>query len=523
MLKTLRITLSLSMTCKINAVLYWLKSIPLLGRLLPDNVYRVRGLKIFATVVAFLWELSAAMLGKLIYFGILLFVPTLFYEPVDSAAAMLHIFVLLAILGAHLNTNLISDSDNAYCAIRLLGMDARSYALVNYAYSLAKILLGYLIFGGIFGMLAGIPFWICLLMPLYTMGVKTAYSLYSLKKFQKKGEIYSEHGPGKYIWVLFILVLAAAYILPILEIVLPVWASVSLIALGILSGLCSVRPLLRYPDYRPVHQYLRRHTQEVLEEAGTELKQQSLGAISASAEGASSRRGFAYLNDLFIKRHKKILHKPAILSAAGLAAVLLGCSAVLYFIPEFRQELELNILKLLPCFAFVLYALNRGTSYTQALFMNCDRSMLTYSFYKQPKQILALFRIRLKAIIGINLLPGMVAALGLPLLMYCAGGTDDPLNYLVVFVSILSMNIFFSVHYLTLYYLLQPYTAGSELKNFAYSFAAGLTYFVCYILTDVDVPPVAFGTLCILFCVAYCLIACVLVYFLAPKTFRIRT
>lgn len=523
MLKTLRITLSLSMTCKLNAVLYWLKSIPLLGRLLPDNVYRVRGLKIFATVVAFLWELSAAMLGKLIYFGIMLFVPTLFYEPVDSAAAMLHIFVLLAILGSHLNTSLISDSDNAYYLIALLGMDARGYALVNYGCSLAKILLGYLIFGGIFGALAGIPFLLCLLMPLYTMGIKTAYSLWTLKRFQRKGEIYPEHGPGKYLWVLFILLLAAAYILPILEIVLPVWVSVSVMALGILLGLGSIRPLLRYPDYRAVHQYLRRHSQEVLEEAGTQLKQQSLGAISASAEATSSRRGFAYLNDLFVKRHKKILHRPAILSAAGLAAVLLGGSAALYFLPELRQELQLNILNLLPCFAFVLYALNRGTSYTQALFMNCDRSMLTYSFYKQPRQILALFRIRLKAIIGINLLPGTVAALGLPLLMYCAGGTEDPLDYLVVFVSVLSMNIFFSVHYLTLYYLLQPYTAGSELKNFAYSFATGLTYFVCYMLSDLSVAPMFFGILCILFCCGYCLFACTLVYFLAPKTFRIRT
>lgn len=522
MLKTLRITLSLSMTCRINAVIHWLKTFPVIGKFLPIDAYRARGLKAFATVVAFLWELGSAFLGKALYFGVFLFLPTLFYEPVDSAAAMLHMFVLLAILGTRTNTTLISDDDNAFYAISLLGMDAKSYALVNYAYSLVKILVGYVVFGLIFGLLAGLKWWIVLLMPLFTMGAKTAVAMLELLKFRKRGEIYADKGLEKYIWVLYIILLAAAYILPILEVVMPLWAGVVILLLGIAAGITAIKPLLNYTEYRQVHQYLRRHTQKALEEAGTALKDQSRNAISVTAVGKSDKRGFAYLNDLFVKRHKKILHKPAIYSAVGLGVLLLGGSAMLYFIPEIRQELELNVMNLLPCFAFVLYAVNRGTSYTQALFMNCDRSMLTYPFYKERKQLLRLFRIRLKAIIGINLLPGAVAAVGLPLLLYCSGGTEDPVNYAVVFVSVLAMNVFFSVHYMTLYYLLQPYTAGSELKNFGYSLATGITYFVCYILMDLDVPPVGFGVLCSVFCAAYCVIACVLVYFLAPKTFRIR-
>ena len=87
-------------------------------------------------------------------------------------------------------------------------------------------------------------------------------------------------------------------------------------------------------------------------------------------------------------------------------------------------------------------------SYTHL--MNCDHSLLTYSFYKQPRYILKLFQIRLREIVKINLLPALVIGAGLSILLYCSGGTEDPINYGILFVSILCMSVFFSVHYLVL-------------------------------------------------------------------------
>lgn len=93
----------------------------------------------------------------------------------------------------------------------------------------------------------------------------------------------------------------------------------------------------------------------------------------------------------------------------------------------------------LPYFVFIMYMINRGTVVTQAMFMNCDHSMLTYRFYRTPKVILALFKERLKTLIGINLIPALVIAIGLPLILFITGGTDNPLNYLVLFVSIIAI------------------------------------------------------------------------------------
>ncbi|MBS6862061.1 MAG: hypothetical protein KH202_14250 [Clostridiales bacterium] len=122
----------------------------------------------------------------------------------------------------------------------------------------------------------------------------------------------------------------------------------------------------------------------------------------------------------------------------------------------------------------------------------------------------------------INLLPAVIIGSALPILLYLSGGTDNPLNYVVLLVSILCMSMFFSVHYLTIYYLLQPYNAGTEMKSGTYRLVLTVTYFVCFFLMQQRIPILLFGALAILFCVLYCIVACILVYKFAPRTFRIR-
>ena len=177
----------------------------------------------------------------------------------------------------------------------------------------------------------------------------------------------------------------------------------------------------------------------------------------------------------------------------------------------------------LPYFSFILYLINRGTGFTKALFMNCDHSLLTYSFYKQPGFILKLFQIRLREIIKINAVPALVIGADLGLILYVSGGTDNVLDYVVLLVTILSMSVFFSIHYLTLYYLLQPYTAGTEIKSGTYRIVMFLTYAVCCAMMNLRLPILVFGLACIVFCVLYSIVACILVYRYAPRTFRLRT
>ena len=120
-----------------------------------------------------------------------------------------------------------------------------------------------------------------------------------------------------------------------------------------------------------------------------------------------------------------------------------------HLLPEINELLGNS----LPYFVFIMYAINRGTGFTQALFMNCDSSLLTYSFFKKPDMVLKLFRIRLREIIKINLLPALIIGAGLDIILFASGG-GELLQYAVLFISIICMSVFFSVHYLTLYYCL---------------------------------------------------------------------
>lgn len=85
------------------------------------------------------------------------------------------------------------------------------------------------------------------------------------------------------------------------------------------------------------------------------------------------------------------------------------------------------------------------------------------------------------------------------------------------------MSAFFSIHYLTIYYLLQPYTAGTEMKSGTYRIVMILTYVVCYAMMNLRLPILVFGVACIAFCVVYSIVASILVYRFAPQTFRLRT
>lgn len=522
MRNTFLLSYSLKNTYRVNSILYALKQIPLLKRLLPDSLYSVRGLKIFANVLAALWEAATIFAGKLIYLFLMLFLPCSSWPELDAAALALHLLLPLTILGAFSNTYLFNPTRDKYYAVILMRMDARAYALSTYGYSLGKYVVGMLGSFLLFGALLRLPLWLCLVFPFFAAGCKLLVVQISLWDYRRRGFVSNENKLGKFTWLLMALLLLAAYLPPAFGLFLPLPVSCAVIAAGILAGLVSLRGILTFREFRSMYQRLLPQAMNRSAASTQAVKTRTEKYITEDGSFTSRREGFEFLNELFIRRHQKILWKSAKRIAGGALVLFALAAAGLAFFPEAKEPVNSLLLVYLPYFTFIMYAINRGTSFTQALFLNCDHSLLTYPFYKKPDMVLRLFRIRLREIMKINLLPAAVIGLGLPALLYLSGGTDNPLNYVVLLVSILSMSMFFSVHYLTIYYLLQPYNAGTELKSGTYRLVLMATYLVCYFLMMQRIPILLFGALCILFCVLYCIAACVLVYRLAPKTFRIR-
>ena len=519
--KTLQISFSLKNTYRVNSILYSVKQIPLIKKVLPSTLYSIWGFKIFANIIAAIWEILSIFLGKLIYLAFMIVGVSAMYEGVPQDALFLHIFLFLTVIGSYMNTYLFNPTQDKYYSIILLRMNARELSLWDYGYSMVKLLVGFLPFVIYFGCQQGVPLWISLLCPFSIASLKMLLARFTLRDFEKTGEASGENQLGKFVWIVTGLLLAAAYLPPAFGLVLPL-PVVTVLLVGILPfGLWSLHKIITFAYYEEMDRQLLKNWKNPVQ-VGDIQRQQSERLISSDTTITSQKKGFEYLNDLFIRRHQKILWKSSKRLSAICAVLILACLLMFYLLPQTKKEVNELLLVFLPYFVFIMYAINRGTGFTRALFMNCDHSLLTYSFYKQPSMILKLFRIRLREIIKINLLPGVILGIGLALLLYASGGTDNPMNYGILATSIICMSIFFSVHYLTIYYLLQPYNAGTEIKSATYQIVMSATYLVCFCMMQVRMPILTFGILCIVFCFLYFTVACVLIYRFAPKTFRLR-
>lgn len=527
MFKTLRLSFSLKNTYRVNGILYAIKQIPLIKRIIPNIAYQIGGFKIFANVLSVIWEILSAFLGKLLYFLLMIVGVASLYElpPERSPQVFLHLLLILTFMGAQANTYIFNPTKDKYYAMILLGMDARSYTLINYFYVILKVLAGFTLCSFVFGLPAGLSIWQCILVPLFVAGAKITVAAYELWKYEKTGNPNNENKLGVLVWVLLAVLLAATYGLPAVGVLIPTSVSTIVMIVTVVLGLLSVSKILTFRYYRLMYkELLVGVTMQMDPSAQTKIQQeQSFKTISADRSISSNKKGFEYLNELFIKRHQKILWKSAKKITCVVLAIIAVALVLFMFEPEVKNKVNGLLMTYLPYFAFIMYLINRGTGFTRALFINCDHCLLTYSFYKKPKQILQLFQIRLWEIIKINLLPASVIGLGLAVLLYVSGGTDNPLNYVVLFVSIICMSVFFSVHYLTIYYLLQPYNAETQIKSGTYQLIMWLTYMVCYMMIQVEMPTLVFGVMMIAFCVLYCIVASILVFKLAPKTFRIRS
>lgn len=523
-MEAFKISFNLKTTYRTNSIIYSLKSIPIIKKALPESLYANHKLKTLATVLSILHEIGTFFIGKLLYILLMVFLVSGKMKSSQSES-FIHIFFFLTLIGALLNTQMFSPTKDKFYAMFLMRMDAKAYTLSNYFYFLFKTVVGFLPIIILFGLLSKVPLLICLLMPLLAVSVKTMIAAYTLYDSVKEDKADKESLHSKIAIAVVIILLACAYVLPYFGYTINEPAFLILSAISFIGSAFAFRYIMKFEKYRQVYKDIL--TADSIAPADAQKSAEArqhlyLNKLNVSSEQISKKSGYAYFNELFMKRHSRLLTKSAkritMISMAIFVIALIACFAF----QNIKQQVNELMLTFLPYFLFIMYLVNRGKVITEAMFMNCDHSMLTYRFYRQPKVILNLFMARLKSIVLINLMPAMVIACGLPLLLYITGGTDKPLNYVVLFVSIISMSIFFSVHNMVLYYLLQPYNVDMEIKNFTYTIINSMTYFVCYFAIGKKMPTLLFGLLITAFCIIYVMIALILAYRLAPKTFKLR-
>ena len=524
MFKFFKEAFKLQNTYKTNSKIYQLKQIFFIKKMLPSTLYANKTLKNIMYIISIITEIFSIFIGEIFYLSLLIFSPAVFLSG-NISTNFLNIFFFLTITGALCNTHIFNPTKDRYYAMFLLRMDANKYTLVNYYYYIFKLFLGLTSISFIFCRMIDINVAISLIMALFVISCKNIVVCYDLLKYTKTGKVANENTPHKLRWIAIIIPFVLAYGLPFIN------ASISynlFIIICLITILISIVPfiyIIKFKQYRNVYKLLlnpndmSKTTQDLVSDIN---RKTSLKAIDNSENITSNKVGYEYFNDIFIKRHSNLLMKQVNRACLFFIVVIGIIIAITIFFPLLNPDINNAIHNYSPIFIIIIYYANRSRYITSAMFMNCDHSMLSYRFYRNPEVIFKLFIVRFKSIVKIELKSTLILAIGVVLVLFLSGSTTNLVNYLLLFVTLLTISIMFTLHSLVLYYLFQPYNKNLQMKNYIFIILDIFTFIILYQIAFESTSILYFSTCTLSFSLVYSVVAIYLVKKLAPKTFKIR-
>jgi hypothetical protein len=272
-------------------------------------------------------------------------------------------------------------------------------------------------------------------------------------------------------------------------------------------------------------------------ETAETIKKSSLAVEDLTEEEVSNHRlfqeksGYDYLHALFFHRHKKLVGSSVrikvflaglILGVAGVALIVANLFMTQTEFMEVSNEFWGQINHILAFLVFVMYCASSGKDLTTAMFYNCDVSLLKYGYYRSREAILMSFRIRLKYMLMtefpvVGVLCGGILVDCLLLRQYAHWG-----QILAILCCVCILTVFFSVIFLCMYYIFQPFTEGGQETGFGYKFCSAALWVFAYTCLQVGAPPIYFAGMLLALTLLVILASVLLVRWLAPKTFRLK-
>lgn len=534
MISTLIQASRIKRTYNINSIVYRLKTIPLIGKLIPYSEYAGGPIKTIAFLIEIVKSMFSFCILEVIYFLLMMGMAGAFTNIFDKTeitigALFLNIFFFLMLIDLPLNNILLDPSKDKYYAIILIRMNARKYILSDMYYKLFRKLVGYYIMSIPVCFIFEINPLIMLFLTVTTISGKFLGAFIKLQ-FAKRDKI-GRHSLINFFWILLVIATVIYLLWAGLFVTLPVIYMVGTVIT--LLGLFSFYKLFTFKDYSLVcKSFLKeevvfavKNTKENQTKFEKKAAVDALSLDEKEEKTVSDKSGYEFFNEIFVKRHSKILRKRSqLISVITIIATLLIYGIILYWgdIWEPICRLEIVLLSL----PMLFYFLNTGESLTASMYLNCDEAMLTYNFYRKANIILGVFKQRLITTIKLNIVPAVIIAGGLAFLGKYLFIDISFVDYVAIFIICPSLSMFFSVHRLIIYYLLQPYIVGLDKKKVSYKFANTATYVVSYMAMInsnlFNVRPIAVAITIVVFSVIYIIVSLSLVYKYAPKRFKLN-
>ncbi len=549
-----------------NQMIWYLTRLPLVGKHIPESLYRAGALKTVLAVLGMVFGAGWTLLRKAFYCAVMLVMPAgltavsrwqdlplLFSNAVDidmwiAAAAqqwrgpvlcglMLWYFIVLNLLfGCFFNTVTFSVEDEDFVMLSQMRVGSRPYLTGKILTKAVTEAAGFLI---PLAVLLGWP--MALLLTVIRFSGHWIGEAADIRLFENTGRCL---GDRKKLGLAALPAAAlTAYGLPLLtgpgfpeRLAGPAALPVLCVTAVLSAAACfaAVRWLGRYPGFPKIaHAY---YSYDRLMELNTAMEE----AFTAKAEvndlktdealtTAQRRRvekksGFAYLHELFQIRHRQLIRDAAVKKTAVTAAVSAAAAAAMLLIPASAREWLWHFLthRFGGVLIFVMYMLSGTARVCKAYFFHCDESMLRYGYYRKPRVLLGMFTRRIRSLLPWEILPALPMAavfLAAPVLL---GHAAEWYRGAAVAAEAVLLAVFFTTYHLFAYYVFQPYTHEATVRNPFFSVFNALVYLAAWIGLNAEIDSVWLPVIVLGVIAVFVPAALVLVHALSPKTFRVR-
>ncbi len=528
MINTLKNLFLIQNTYRSNGVLFYLRKFPIVGKFIPYSWHKSPSWKTIFAILNVQYEIIMVFVYKLLYlfliFSLATFIGELEFVNIEQSQIILNLIFFGTLAGGIANCFVIEPKKEINYALIHLRMDAKKVVFSSLTQFLLSSFVGFSIiyfllpFTNELGVISIVSLLVILICCKLVGGAVKIYARTKRSKLKLLSYSYIESALG-------ILVFAIGVGISLVNLSVNTIFLAVIAILYLILAILAIKYISKFPNFLKLYKDMFSMMDDIKTNKPNSKRISRTAAekyIEVSKEYDSKKTGYAFLNELFIKRHRKLLSKTTInIILIEICLVIMAIIASLIF-TDFSKLINESVVNLLPITTYFLYFFNCGERTVRVLFTNCDSKMLTFRFYKKPRAILEMFTLRLKTLVLMDWGQNLPIALGLPVLLYITGGTQNPFEYVVLFMSIMSLSMFFCIHNLVIYYVFQPFNKDLEVKNPIYTVIKAVTYFVCFFAMQSNPPAFIFGVSVTIFSILYVIISIPIAYKVAPNTFKIK-
>ncbi|WP_073997158.1 hypothetical protein [Anaerococcus urinomassiliensis] len=476
--KKYRIIENISLTESINHFIDFVHRIPLLGKLTGDK-YKLYGFKKLVYILGPIFSLMGQIIKSMLSFVLCIIITGSIiwslnklgiYRVQEFEDLMDYGVVNLAFLSFYLTPALVSNNiEGRKLEIHKLNkqyrMEAKESGLVLGVFDPLRISFGRAI---IFWIILGFKKALIISLSLAFIRISTnTYNLYmSFKKEKKLSDRFS--------FFIVLAVILFALLMQLKSISIRILIPIFLLSLVIF--IVSIRYLLKFDGYDRLLELAKKESANI-ELDFDKIANDSLALKDSDIEKdkKTKGRGYELLNNLFFQRHSRLLIKPVFKKALIIFAIILALLfGVKFIFTRFASFIEGIFILALPIITMIIY---NDTESARAFFLNCDRSLMQYGFYRDPKAIFDMYKLRYISLLKIQFIELASTLISLITYYFLYQNIDIETGLLAGGFIVVSY-LFFPAFNLFNYYVFQPFNQDASAKGGLYKFINSLIGYV---------------------------------------------